>query len=202
MLTRRALLSLPAALALAPAVARAEDRSIGTFPVAVFVADEGGTPVASPAWIDAQLARAGLLYQQLGIHFQRVSLTPIDGAHAHLVTRANRDALAKLRQDRAINVFVVASLKDVDEKDTFRRGVHWRPAASPGKRFIIVSKVAGPTVLAHELGHYFGNPHTTTLNNLMSYARKGGDVFLNPAQIARTKATARSILRSGEVKAL
>ena len=202
MLPRRSVLLLPFFVGFAPAVSAARPRDIGTFPVAVFVADEGGRPAASEEWIDAQLARAEVLYAQLGIRFKRVSFSLIDAAHAHLVTRSDRDALVKFRKQEVINVFVVASLKDVDEKDTFRRGVHWRPAATPTKRFIILSVAAGPTVLAHELGHYFGNPHTTTVNNLMSYTRTNENVFLDAAQIARTTGVARSVLQSGEVKGI
>ena len=36
-----------------------------------------------------------------------------------------------------------------------------------------------PTTLAHELGHFLGNGHAYVKNNLMSYERDGGEVFLD-----------------------
>jgi hypothetical protein len=56
-----------------------------------------------------------------------------------------------------------------------------------------------PTVLAHEMGHYFGNGHSGTLDNLMSYERTGGPVFLDPAQGRVIQASARQAFASGEL---
>ena len=123
-------------------------------------------------------------------------------AHAELETRADRHALARFMRPRAINWFVVASLRDVDEPSRFRQGVHWRPrlrGAPGGAHFVIVSAIAGPTVLAHELGHFFGNPHSTVPGNLMSYDRGEGPPVLDAVQRQRIAARAREMLASGEL---
>jgi hypothetical protein len=101
-----------------------------------------------------------------------------------------------------INVFVVESLKDVDEENRYRFGVHWRPSTRPGARYVILSSTAPATVLVHELGHYFGNPHSTVADNVMSYVRTGADVFFDAPQIATIRATARRAIATHEVTLL
>ena len=79
-------------------------------------------------------------------------------------------------------------------------GVHWRPRNDIGKHWVIVSASAMPSTLAHELGHFFGNPHTTVIDNLMSYQRKNeADVFLDAGQVKKIKRFARLYLRSREL---
>jgi hypothetical protein len=54
-------------------------------------------------------------------------------------------------------------------------------------------------VLAHELGHYFGNAHSQVRDNVMSYERSGGPVFFDPEQGKRIAARARAYVKSGEL---
>lgn len=183
----------------APAVPESE---IGTFPIYVSVAEEDGAPVQDGAWIDAQIARAEQLYAPHGVHLKRAARRTIAEEHANLVTRADRDRLMAFLQPGAINVIVVGTLKDVDEKDRWRSGVHWRPAPNIARRFIILAATAAPTVLAHELGHYFGNGHSAVTNNVMSYSRTSEEVFFDDAQIRTIRASARVILQSKEVRAV
>jgi hypothetical protein len=58
---------------------------------------------------------------------------------------------------------------------------------------------APATVLAHELGHYFGNPHSPVVDNVMSYERSGAAVFFDADQGKRIAAKARAYVRSGEL---
>jgi len=53
--------------------------------------------------------------------------------------------------------------------------------------------------MAHELGHFFGLPHTAVKNNLMSYDRDGGAVFLDAKQTSTIQAFARLYLRAKEI---
>ena len=81
-------------------------------------------------------------------------------------------------------------------------GVHWRPrghGAAEGAHFVIVSAIAGPTVLAHELGHFFGNPHSDVPGNLMSYERGEGPPVLDEVQMRRARGRAHSFIESGEL---
>jgi hypothetical protein len=173
--------------------------SIATFPIAFAVMQEDGEPVREDAWIDGEVAEAERLFAPHGVHFAKASRRLAGSLYAHLATRADRDALAGYLRPGVINVFVVASLKDVDEKERWRMGVHWRPSQKPDARFIILSKTAAPSVLAHELGHYFGNPHSPTPDNVMSYTRTGGALFFDAPQIARIRATARRCLAEREL---
>lgn len=175
------------------------DDPIATFPVAFAVAQSDGEPVREDAWLDEQLAYAEKLFGPHGVHFRRTSRRLVGSLHADLVTRADRDALFSMMRPAVINVFVVASLKDVDEKERYRFGVHWRPSQQPASRFIVLAAGAPPSVLAHELGHYFGNPHSPTPDNVMSYERAGGTLFFDAPQIARIRATARRCLLEKEL---
>jgi hypothetical protein len=194
----RALLVLGAAL-LAPARARAEEppRDV-TFAIAVSVALEDGQPARDDPWIAAQIEQANELYGPLGVRFRWTLRKEIPAAHATLHSRADRDALAPLVEKSVIDVFVVAALEDVDEPGRYRKGVAWtsRPGA---KRFLILSAAAPPKVLAHELGHFFGNGHTDVPDNLMSYTRTGGSVFLDALQIAKIREFSGRFMASGRL---
>jgi hypothetical protein len=162
--------------------ARADD----TFGLAITVAEEDRAEVRPEAWIADQIASAEKLFGPIGIHFRWTIKKPTK--RAHMETRADRDALASELEPSAINVFVVESLRDVDEPDRYRMGVCWR--RGDGKPYVIVAANARPTVLAHELGHFFGNPHSTVPNNVMSYVRTDAEVFFDTKQMAIIKRTA------------
>ena len=169
-----------------------------TFPLRVSIAaDAAGAPLATPEWLASQLAAARELFAPFGVAFARTDGPALDAAVAHVETRANRDAFAARAAAHVIDVFVVESLRDVDEKVRMRRGVHWH--APSGAHYLIVVAGAPPTVLAHELGHYFGNPHSRVADNVMSYERTGGAVFFDAAQGKRIAARARAYVTSKEL---
>jgi hypothetical protein len=169
-------------------------------PVVFHVADRDGATVAPESFVADQLAAANTIYGPLGIELidhERVSLA---ARHADLVTRADRDALARFVKEGAIHCFVVARLMDVDEPGRERRGVHWRPRHIPRRSFLIVSKISGRYVLAHELGHLLGNRnHSDVRGNLMSYKRSNRAPFLDDAQIQRVQATLRAMIKLGTI---
>jgi hypothetical protein len=165
----------------APAASAADDV---TFPISIAVALEDGKPTRDDTWITSQIADANDLYGPLGVRFRWTLRREIPTAHAQMHSRADRDALAPLVEKNVIDVFVVAALEDVDEPGRYRKGVAWT-SKPDGKRFLILSAIAPRTVLAHELGHFFGNGHSDVADNLMSYSRTGGRVFLDDAQIER-----------------
>jgi hypothetical protein len=171
-----------------------------TFPIAITVAVEDGKPARDDAWIAAQIDDANLLYNPLGVRFRWTLRKEMPAAHATMHTRADRDALAPLVEKNVIDVFVVAALEDVDEPGRYRKGVAWT-SRPDSKRFIILSAAAMRVVLAHELGHFFGNGHTDVPDNLMSYSRtEGGKVFLDDVQIARIHEFAARFLASGRLR--
>ena len=169
-----------------------------TFPIAVTVAVEDGVPVRDDAWVTTQIDDANDLYGPLGVRFRWTLRKEMAQHHAQMHSRADRDALAELVERSVIDVFVVAALEDVDEPGRYRKGVAWTSKPT-GKRFLILSAAAPRTVLAHELGHFFGNAHTDVPDNLMSYSRAGGRVFLDPTQIERTRLFSARFLASGRL---
>jgi hypothetical protein len=192
------LLARPASAGPGPAPAPAPPPPEPTFPIAITVALENGVPARDDAWINAQIADASALYDPLGVHFRWTLRKEMASAHAQMHSRDDRDALAELVERNVIDVFVVAALEDVDEPGRYRKGVAWTSKPT-NKRFIILSGAAPPTVLAHELGHFFGNGHSDVPNNLMSYARTGKRVFLDETQIERIHLFSSRFLTSGRL---
>jgi hypothetical protein len=168
----------------------------------VHVAHVGSQPVVPRSFIDAQLARANAIFGPYGVRFVEQSAPPpLAEQHAALETRADRDALGAHARRGAIDCFVVRSLRDVDEPPRMRHGVHWHARGHAGAHFVVLSSIAGPDVLAHELAHYLGNPkHSETPGNLLSYER--GELplpVLDGAQVRRMRAAIAAYLRSGEL---
>jgi hypothetical protein len=154
------------------------------------------TPSVSDAWLREQVTTANTLFAPHGVEFRIEERYRLPDRHAELETRTDRHALGALLDSARIDVFIVRSLRDVDEPSLMRRGVHWRPTGIAGAHFVVVSMIAGPTVLAHELGHYFGNPHSPTPGNIMSYERGDGPPFFDAAQGHRIRRLARSFART------
>lgn len=171
-----------------------------TMPIALTVAERDGAPVVSEAWIAARLAQADAIFSPASLAFTVRERASMGEPHVAMETRSDRHALAELLVARSINVFVVRSLRDVDDPSLMRQGVHWRSPRVPGSHYVIVSSVAGETTLAHELGHFFGNPHSPVANNIMSYERDGTVLpFFDERQLRRIRARARRFLSSGEI---
>ena len=169
-----------------------------TFSLRVSIAvDDAGKPVARPEWLAAELDAARALFTPFGVRFTQAAGAPLDASLAHMETRTDRNALATHMAPHVIDVFVVDSLRDVDDTSQMRRGVHWH--APSGAHYLILVASAPTTVLAHELGHYFGNPHSQVVDNVMSYERTGAPVFFDADQGTRIAARARTYVRSGEL---
>ena len=179
-------------------MAQAASPTATTFSLRVSIAvDDAGKPLARPEWLAAELEAAQVLFVPFGVRFTKTDGPALDARLAHVETRADRDALAMRVAPHVVDVFVVDSLRDVDDTSQMRRGVHWH--APSGVHYLILVASAPTTVLAHELGHYFGNPHSQVVDNVMSYERTGAPVFFDPDQGKRIAAKARDYVRSGEL---
>lgn len=185
-------------LAIAAPIARSQDEA---FPIAVTMAETApGVPAASEAWLAARLAASNTIFAPAGVSFVFRERRAMGAEHAAMEDRPDRHALADLMVARSINVFVVASLRDVDDPSVMRQGVHWRPHGRRHLHYVIVSAVAGETTLAHELGHFFGNAHVETPDNIMSYTRDGVvPPFFDDGQLRRIRRSARTFLREEEI---
>ena len=172
---------------------------IVTLPLDVQVALKDGVPVVEPSFVEAHLAWANQVFERYGVRFALRSTSTFEGIAA-LETREDRDALGARVHQGVINCFVVASLRDVDAPARMRRGVHWHSTTAAGAHYVIVSAIAEPFVLAHELGHFLGNPrHSDTPGNLMSYTRLEGLPFLDAVQQSRVRRRLQRYLREGEL---
>jgi hypothetical protein len=151
-------------------------------PLSIAVAAADGKVAQTQVWIDAQIAEAQRLYNPIGVSFRKAAMRRLPPRFASLETRADRDALATQLEPGVINVFVVASLRDVDDPKLYRMGVHWAPNGDLKRQYVIVAGSARKTTMAHEIGHFFTLQHTQVKDNLMSYTRTGAEVFLSAVQ--------------------
>jgi len=173
-----------------------------TLPVALTVALEDGDPVVTDAWLETQVRNANAIFEPAGVSFEVVERHTMPEAHARLENRRDRHALGRLQHPQRIDVFIVRSLRDVDDPSRMRQGVHWRPRGDEfdaRQHLVIVSSIAGENVLAHELGHYFRNGHSDVPGNIMSYERGEGPPFFDETQIQRIHFELRRYLRRGEL---
>jgi len=159
--------------------------------VAIHIATADGEAVSNAEWIDERLKQANKLFAKTTAQFRRVSLTTgqLGGdVSGDIMTVRQRHSLAtKAPTDGRIHIFIVDKLADKDRKGGFISGVHWRYAGGKrkwrGRRYIILSRWSAIDTLAHELGHFFGLPHTKRKNTLMT----------SPGRIAGAKFTARQL---------
>ena len=170
-------------------------------PLVVHTVHVDDKPIAPPDFIALRVARANEIFAPYGVAFEIIKSLPLPAAHAQMKDRPDRDALAQYTARGAIDLFVVEELADVDEPGRMRRGVHWHARTRPGAHFVILSLLGGESVLAHELGHYLGNPeHSETPGNLMSYQHTEVLPFLDPAQQTKLQRALRNYRKTRELK--
>jgi Matrixin len=132
----------------------------------VTAADDG--LIAAPEWLATQLAAANRHFAPLDVGFQVVGIDTLPASGAHVATRQERDALAMGRlRGKVIHVFIVGQLDDIDEAGKIIYGVTWH-TRSDDRKYVLVSTAGIERVLAHELGHVFGLPHSTYAISIMN----------------------------------
>ena len=170
-------------------------------PLSIAVAERDGEPVVSPAWLGRQVGQALRLMSAHGLVVAVTRLRLLAPEHAALEDAADRDALAAFVEPKVINLFVVDSLRDVDDPKLLRMGVRWRQRRDLSKDYVILAASAMPTTMAHELGHFFGNGHSQVVNNIMSYHREDpAKVAFDPRQGAKMRRVATQLLARGRVE--
>lgn len=142
------------------------------FALQIHIASDAHGLVASADWIAKQVAGANRHFQPLDVGFQLAGVDTLPESAAHIETRADRNALAQGRLGgRLIHVFIVGQLDDVDVEGAIAYGVTWR-VPKDSRKFLIVSAQALERTLAHELGHFFGLPHSTYAISIMNKSER------------------------------
>jgi hypothetical protein len=139
------------------------------FGIHLHVVQTENGPVQDVAWVTAQIEQAQRHFALIDTSFEIVAADTVPASELEIDDRDERDALGHARFTRGVvHVFVVGRLADVDIDGNEIRGVHWRERADRSHRWVILSKIAGSLVLPHELGHFFGLPHSTYDISLMN----------------------------------
>lgn len=171
-------------------------------PIVFHVAESSEHRAEIAPFLANQVARANEAFAPIGVAFVDRGHTPLAAEHALLETRADRDRLLAYAKPGAVHCMVVARLMDVDELGRERRGVHWYAKGTSRPHIVILSTLAGDYVLAHELGHYFGNPkHSELPGNLMSYLPGVVPPFLTTEQTERVQSSIARMRKRGELVA-
>ncbi|MBP6628468.1 MAG: hypothetical protein KBG28_20555 [Kofleriaceae bacterium] len=172
----------------------------------VHVVVRAGAPVVDAAWVRDQVGHATRLFAPAGLGFIVTGTRVVPETAAVVSTRRDRDRLGRRRLVAGtVDVFVVDRLDDVDVAGQVLNGVHWRQRDQRERRWIIVAATARPVTLAHELGHFFGLPHSTELVSLMNKTPGPGrpamlELRFTEAELATIVTTARG-LRRGRLRA-
>lgn len=127
---------------------------------------------AQAGWVAVQLATANRHLAPLGVGFQVVGADGLPASFARIASRAQRDAVSKGRlRGTVLHVFLTGKLDDVDQPGEILRGVTWHVRGAD-RKYVILSTGAPDLVLAHELGHVFGLPHSTYAISIMNKTRR------------------------------
>lgn len=127
--------------------------------------DDHGAPTATAEWIAGQLAAANKHFADVDVAFQVASVHALPASARRVEDRKERDSFGTRLGTGVIDFFVTGHLDDVDTAGVMIYGVTWRKGT---RKFVIVSTQAWERTLTHELGHFFGLPHSTYPISLMN----------------------------------
>ena len=168
-------------------------------PVTVHLATEAGNAVTTRADVAAWLDRANQELEPYGIEVEVRAVRRMPAGWSSVTRWQARRALAKYApNDGTIHVFGISELDDGARLGRRVRGLHWRyrglARGLRGREYVVVTRDAPDTTLAHELGHLFGLRHTTRDDNIMCSCRRGRGVDFTTSQGQQMRDGARRFL--------
>jgi len=139
------------------------------FGIFVHVVYRDGAPTQTPEWLGHRVSQANRLFSVIDVNFTVAKADRLDEQWWHIATRTQRDDIGAERfAPGLVHLFLVGQLDDVDVADTQIRGVHWRLRREVSRRWVIMSRISGEMVLAHEFGHFFSLPHSSYRVSVMN----------------------------------
>ena len=152
-------------------------------PITLHMATDAGEPVAERAGVRRWLERANADLAPFGIQLEVRAVRHLPEGWDSVTRWGQRRQLAHYAPtDGTIHVFVIEELDRRKRPVLGRkvRGLHWRYRGVNPKlaqrEYIMVTRGAPTTTLAHEIGHLFGLRHSTATDNIMCSCRRGSNV--------------------------
>lgn len=188
------------------AAPRCDSATVHCVGIELFVTIEDGAPVQDAAWWAGELRHANELFGSIGVAFELQAVRFVGTQWSHVHSRLDRDRLGRRdRQSGLVHVFMVRQLDDVDIEGNLLYGVHWRDRADTSNRWIILSaRDSSSTVLAHEMGHYFGLPHSryeiSIMNKMPRDRPTWPERIFAPPEVEKMRGHRDRMLESGFLK--
>ena len=160
------------------------------------VTDAG--PIATAEWVERQLATANKHFAALDVAFQVVGVEALPATAERVEDRQERTSFAPRMKGRVIDVFITGHLDDIDKPGAMAYGVTWWTKSD--RKLIIVSTQAWEKTLAHELGHFFGLPHSKYAISIMNKTSREeppqDERTFHEKEYVKMKARLREMLRT------
>jgi hypothetical protein len=157
---------------------RSAARRLIKIPVTLHFATDAGRMVMSPRQVEQWVSRANRALTSSGTEIEVVALRRLPPGHQSITRRRDRHGLAQYApHDGTIHIFLTEDL-DLKYRPRSRRrvrGLHWRyygPRRDIRRReYVVVTRDAPDTTLAHEIGHLLGLRHSLQTDNIMCSCR-------------------------------